>query len=199
MGSIAVTVPSCAYILWPDESKKHGPEGGHGEHGEHEEHDDGAEAVEESEESEVVEEDESARGSQPAEEQQNLDSGAGQDTVEGKEKQDANDVGATQDDNQSEPSSDGGESQDTQDTSDDEAPKNEAHETGPGGNVEGVQFKGATNTGDNHEQDDTRKHIPDAKGYNKKRIESAYGERQGVADKSEQDPKQGDRVGLTFR
>lgn len=72
-----------------------------------------------------------------------------------------------------------GEQQDTPDTSDDESSKNEAHETGPGGDVEGVQFKGATKDG---ATGDTRKHIPDAKGGNKKRIESDAGMRQGVAD-----------------
>ena len=45
--------------------------------------------------------------------------------------------------------------------------------------MEGVQFKGATKDG---AAGDTRKHIPDAKGGNKKRIESDYGVRQGAAD-----------------
>ena len=197
VGSIAVTVPSCAYILWPDESKKQGHDS-HGEHAEHEEREEEAEAAEEGNGSEGAEEDEVVGGAEPAEEQPESDTGASQDTTEGSagEKQDANDVAATQDDSQSDSRSDGGESQDTPDTSDDEAPQNEEHETGSGGNVEGVQFKGATKAGTDHGQDDTRKHIPDAKGYNKKRIESAYGIRQGVADQPEQDPTEGDRVGV---
>ena len=46
-----------------------------------------------------------------------------------------------------------------------------------GSKVEGVQFKGATREGG---KGDTRKHIPDAKGGAKKRIESDQGNRQGV-------------------
>lgn len=72
-----------------------------------------------------------------------------------------------------------GEHQDTPDTSDDESSIDKEHRTGPGGNVEGVQFKGATKDG---QMGDVRKHIPDAKGGNKKRIESDAGIRQGVAD-----------------
>lgn len=80
-------------------------------------------------------------------------------------------------------SQNGEEKQDeTPETSDDEEPQNTAHETDSGENVEGVQFKGSTSGGSREkEQGDTRKHIPDAKGGNKKRIESDYGKRLGVA------------------
>jgi hypothetical protein len=85
--------------------------------------------------------------------------------------------------------------QDTPDTSDDEQPKNVAHETENGGSVEGVKFKGATSGGTRDgEQDDTRKHIPDAKGGNKKRIESHYGKRQGVAGDDNLEPDENGRT-----
>jgi len=85
--------------------------------------------------------------------------------------------------------------QDTPDTSDDEQPKNVAHETESGGSVEGVKFKGATSGGTRDgEQGDTRKHIPDAKGGNKKRIESHYGKRQGVAGDDNLEPDENGRT-----
>ena len=75
-----------------------------------------------------------------------------------------------------------GQQKETPVTSDDEESQGAAHVTDSGENVEGVQFKGATSGGTRDgEQGDTRKHIPDAKGGNKKRIESDYGKRQGVA------------------
>ena len=78
---------------------------------------------------------------------------------------------------------------DTPDTSDDEERVVDSSK-----NAEGVQFKGASNAGPNKEQSDTRKHIPDAKGGAKKRIESHYGQRQGVAEDPEQDPANQDKV-----
>ena len=78
---------------------------------------------------------------------------------------------------------------DTPDTSGDEAKVVDS-----GNNVEGVQFKGASNAGPNKEQSDTRKHVPDAKGGAKKRIDSHYGQRQGVARDPEQDPEDKDLV-----
>lgn len=84
---------------------------------------------------------------------------------------------------------------DTPDTSDDEDPENTTHEKEGGQDVEGVQFKGATSGGTRDgEQGDTRKHIPDAKGFNKKRIESDYGGKEGEAQNPEQDPSNKDLV-----
>ena len=90
--------------------------------------------------------------------------------------------------------SEGEDHQDTPDTSDDEQTKNVAHETDSGGNVEGVQFKGASSATEHGEQSDTRKHIPDAKGGNKKRIESHYGKRQGVAGDDDLEPDENGRT-----
>lgn len=68
--------------------------------------------------------------------------------------------------------------QDTPDTSDDES-DNISHEKGDESEVQSVRFKGPTK---DTPPGDTRKHIPDAKGANKKRIESDYGKPQGVAE-----------------
>ena len=78
---------------------------------------------------------------------------------------------------------------DTPDTSDDEEKVVDSGE-----DVEGVQFKGPSNAGPNKQQSDTRKHIPDAKGGAKKRIDSHYGQKQGLAKDSKQDPKDKDLV-----
>ena len=57
--------------------------------------------------------------------------------------------------------------------------------------MEGVRGKGATKDGP---AGDTRKHIPDAKGYNKKRIESDYGHSQSPDTSEENEPDKGDKV-----
>ena len=82
-----------------------------------------------------------------------------------------------------------------QDVSDEEGSENAVHEKEGGQDVEGVQFKGATSGGTKEgEQGDTRKHIPDAKGFSKKRIESHYGGKEGEAQNPEQDPSDKDLV-----
>ncbi len=73
---------------------------------------------------------------------------------------------------------------------------NVPHETESGGDVEGVQFKGATKDG---AKGDTRKHLPDSKGGTKKRIESDYGVRQGTSDEQPERDAEGskkDKVGI---
>ena len=166
IGAVAVTVPSCAYLLQP-KANGHGHGHDDGEHGGHEKHEEASEGEgEHTEEAEVSEEDKSEDSESTPGEQEK--SSSDQSEQEGSKPDDSG--------------SDGEEQQDTPATSDDDEPKSEAHETEGGGNVEGVQFKGATKDG---EQGDTRKHIPDAKGYNKKRIESDYGKPQGTVDEAE--------------
>jgi hypothetical protein len=175
-------VPSCAYLLQPSAKKGHehghGDEG-HGEHEEHEEHNEHEEPEEHEEQEEAPEGENAAEASSEGE-------GDHDSELKGDEAPDKpvpQNAGDHEKDNDSEGSedSDGGEGehQDTPDTSDDEFSKNVEHRTGPGGDVEGVQFKGATKDGGTG---DIRKHIPDAKGGNKKKIESDAGMRQGVAD-----------------
>ena len=75
-------------------------------------------------------------------------------------------------------SDDSGNKEVEQDTPEDES-DTILHEKEDGTEDQGVAFKGPTK---NTPPGDTRKHIPDAKGANKKRIESDYGKRQGVAE-----------------
>ena len=169
-GSIVVTVPSLYYILKPEINKRYGHGHGEGDHGEHKAHEEG-------EEHDETSEGERDKANDKVDEESDEEQGKGEEkttTGEGESK-DAETSGDSEIDD--------GVAQDTPATSDDEEPKNVAHETESGGNVEGVQFKGATKGGTRDgEQGDTRKHIPDAKGYNKKRIESDYGNRLGAAD-----------------
>lgn len=163
-----MTVPSCAYLLQSSPKEDHGHghgNEGHGEHGEHKEH-------EEQSESE-------GDGEKSTEKGGDDDANAESKDSEGKEKS-SDDTGSDEGHDKSEDSdSDEDKKQDTPDTSDDESSKNEVHEAEGGGDVEGVQFKGPTKGGP---EGDTRKHVPDAKGGNKKRIESDYGKRQGTSD-----------------
>ena len=172
IGSAVVTIPACIYLL------QGSPDSGHGHGDEGEEH--AAEGHEEAGE----------ESDQPAEDKEPLgidvvpDLRKGAADEDGEKTDEQNDEGGEEktEDQSDGSSSDGEDKQETPDTSDDEEPKNVAHEVDSGKNVEGVQFKGATSGGTRDgEQGDTRKHIPDAKGGNKKRIESDYGKRQGVA------------------
>lgn len=174
VGAIAVTVPTCWYLLQPDPNKGHGH--GHGEgHGDHEgeeEH----EETHESTEDEPAEKDEEAL----------VDEEKAESTGD-----DGNDARASDDSG-----SDEEKGQETPDTSDDDdEPKNVPHETDSGGDVEGVQFKGASKmVKEDDDKGDTRKHIPDAKGFNKKRIESKYGNRLGVDEEGDDKTELTDRV-----
>ena len=170
--STVVTIPCLWYLIQPQLHKsEHG--GGHG-HGEHETHEEGSEEHEE------------AKGKESDGEHEE---GSGED--EGKTEPEGE--GGSEDGDSSGSSSEGG--QDTPESSDDENPGNTAHEKEGGGNVQGVQFKGSTSGGTKDgEQGDVRKHIPDAKGANKKRIESEYGNQLGEAEKEGQDPKNQDLV-----
>ena len=170
--SVTITAPCLYYLLQPGPEKSH--EHGH-EHGEevHKEHDRHSQEAEEGEEAGIE--------------------GNDGDGVTGSNDQDAEgeksdeSAGGTGGDKSEDSESEGGDQQATPDTSEDEGSENVAHEKGKGGgDVDGVQFKGATNAGDeNNEQTDTRKHIPDAKGYNKLRIESDYGNKQGESDEED--------------
>ena len=177
--SLVVTVPSIYYLSLPQIDRYQHPEKyGHGGHDKHDEH---------SEESNGDEEGGSSEHGESGDEKTE-DQGEG-DEEESKE--------GEKDESNSDDSGSEGEDKDTPDTSNDEGSENTAHETGGGQNVEGVQFKGATSGGTREgEQGDTRKHIPDAKGFNKKRIESHYGGKEGEAQKPEQDPSDKDLVSI---
>ena len=173
LGAAIVTIPSTWYLMQPQIKRWNRPKGsGHGGHGH-----DGEGNDEHGKESEGREENE------------------GQESAEDKGEDEKKESGGQGDESEDSDSDDGGQ-QDTPDTSEDEGSDNGTKVVDTGKNVEGVQFKGATSGGtkDNNEQGDTRKRIPDAKGGNKKRIESDYAKRQGEAQKSEQDPSNKDLV-----
>ncbi|KAI9789287.1 MAG: hypothetical protein M1835_001769 [Candelina submexicana] len=187
IGSIAVTLPTCAYLLQPSSDKGHAHEG-------HEDHEEHAKELE-------------GEGEEGAEEHSPEDSKEETEAEEGGTEVGTSDTKSEQAESKHEPeprstddpmSEDSSEVEDKSDESEDHEEKkqgiaepykgdDEPHEVESGGNVEGVQFKGATSGGTKegkNEQGDTRKHIPDAKGGAKKRIESDYGLKQGVSDKA---------------
>ena len=185
--SAVVTIPAAVYLL------QSSPKTSHGHSHEDEEHGEEHRGEHNEEESEA-----GATGATiPDLRKSTSEDGEGEGGEAGQDGgEDANHSGSEEkSDGQSDGSGSEGEPQvNTPVTSDDEQDKNVAHETDSGGNVEGVQFKGATSGGTRErEQGDTRKHIPDAKGGNKKRIESDYGNRQGVVKEDESD-NTGDKV-----
>ncbi|KAL8737977.1 MAG: hypothetical protein Q9181_001159 [Wetmoreana brouardii] len=161
---------------------------GHGhDKGEHGEHEGSKEGEEDSEE--VVE----SEGEQHEDGQEGGDQGSDGDSNEGEGTSD-NDSTKSGSDDQSRPDHsvlDAG--QGSPDKPRGEDPKaTGSYEMDSGSNTEGVRFKGATSGGtEEGVQGDTRKHIPDAKGGAKKRIESDYGKMQGVLN--EDDPESTDK------
>ena len=104
------------------------------------------------------------------------------------------DEGAEGGKDESEQSDDSGSEEGEKDTPDTSGDEEKVVDVDTGKNVAGVQFKGPSNAGPDHQQTDTRRSYPDAKGGRKKRIESHYGQKQGVAGDPEQDPEDKDLV-----
>jgi len=187
IGSLLVTVPSVWYLAQPQIERLSGKKSSHVKHGHG-----GEESQEHGEESEGGEEGGQESGENGGEEGgqeggdvENRGADSGQD-ANGDEDSKEDKEGADSDSSDS-----GRENQTGPDTPNDKGSDNVPHVTEGGQNTEGVQFKGATKEG---EQGDTRKHIPDAKGGSKKRIESDYGGKQGKATTSEQSPDNEDLV-----
>ena len=179
--SIAITLPSVYYLMQPQIDRYQHPEkyvhGGHGGHEGHDEH---------GEEGKVDEEGGSSEGGDSGDEKVEDQGEGGEEESKGETEEGNSDDSDRQ-----------GEEKNTPGTSDDEGSENTAHEVESGQNVEGVQFKGASSAGTSGGgQDDTRKHIPDAKGGYKKRIESHYGGKEGEAQEPEQDPRNKDLVSI---
>ena len=167
---MAVTLPSIYYLIQPQiERSQHPEKHGHGGHDKHDEHD---------------EEGGSSEG-EPSGEEKSEGQGSGEEeSNEGEKDEDTSDDSGSEVGEKATPN-----------TSDGEDSENTIHEKEGGQDVEGVQFKGATSGGTKEgEQGDTRKRIPDAKGFYKKRIESDYGGKEGEAQKPEQDPSDKDLV-----
>lgn len=171
-----VTIPSVGYLIQPQLNKSSGhghDEGGHGEHDEK----DGHGGVGEGDEKSEGNEDSEAENPEGGEDASDGDSKGGDGSEDRSEEQSA---GSGSDDRPRPDHSVQDAGQGNPETSSGEDPKAGAREVDSGSDVEGVQFKGATSGGTREgEQGDTRKHIPDAKGFNKKRIESDYGKEQG--------------------
>ncbi|KAL8795078.1 MAG: hypothetical protein Q9195_002375 [Heterodermia aff. obscurata] len=182
IGSAIVTIPSVAYLIQP-QLKKFSDDGhGHGHGAEHGSDDKGG-PVEDTEPGDLVP---NLRKKETGNEDAEDDQASSQDDGE-------NNKEAGSDDSDSENEAE--KQDDTPDSSDGEELQSTAHETDSGQNVEGVQFKGPTSGGTAEgEQGDTRKHIPDAKGGNKKRIESHYGKRLGEAAADHPDPDDEDKA-----
>ncbi|KAF2083996.1 hypothetical protein K490DRAFT_69256 [Saccharata proteae CBS 121410] len=173
IGSIAFTVPALWYLLRPGESSHHGHAEHHEEHHEEKEEEPQEEPQEESKE-EIKEESKDESKDDSQDEPKSQEKGKISET-EGKEQ--VNQSGDRKE----------MEKPQNQGTPEGEAPtKDEEHVVDTPehkGSVEGVRFKGSTNQGgDDHSAPDTRKHIPDAKGGSKKRIESGYGVPIGADD-----------------
>ncbi|MCJ1478838.1 hypothetical protein MMC13_007522 [Lambiella insularis] len=172
-GSIAVTVPSCWYLL------REGP-ANPSHHGHHEPgNEDSHEAFEAA-----------RKGTDAGDEEEKDGAEAQKGDGEGDDGKEDTSGGDGQKSDDSPPSGSEGEAQKNV-PSTNEGSDDSAHETEPGDDVEGIRGKGATKDGP---PGDTRKHIPDAKGYNKKRIESDYAQRQGEKDSEEQEPDKGDKA-----
>ncbi|KAH0343886.1 hypothetical protein KCU81_g4954, partial [Aureobasidium melanogenum] len=154
LGAAAVTIPG-AWYLWPDSSHGdvHGPGSAHAKHVE--EH---PEVEQPEEESQEQPEDESKDDGETKDEGGALKDGEGE---------------KTQDQPQANNEPAAGESKSKPNTEGKNMPESK-------GNVEGVQFKGKTNEGDeDNEMPDERKREPDSKGAFKKRIDSGYGKNLG--------------------
>ncbi|MCJ1319598.1 hypothetical protein MMC15_004934 [Xylographa vitiligo] len=183
-GAIAVTVPSCWYLLQEGPAKP-----SHHEPGNDESHED-FEAARKGTDSADGDEDEGKDGEKVGDEgEKSEDGGESSDESEIAKSGSGDDDGEKSD--ESPPSGTEGEKQGSSDPSGNQDPENTVHETEAGEDVEGVRGKGATKDGP---AGDTRKHIPDAKGYNKKRIESDYGKAQSPDRSEETEPDKGDKA-----
>lgn len=179
-----VTVPSAAYLIYPVLNKNSGH--GHGG-GEHDKHEGGGEHSGSSEGSHQSEP-EQKEGDQAAD-TASTDGDSNEGGEDGSSAE-SDTSGPTRPDHSVEDAGQG-----TPETSSDDDPKAGSYELPSGSNVEGVRFKGATSGGtEEGEQGDTRKHIPDAKGGAKHRIESHYAKE--IGSLKEDDPGDSDKVSL---
>ncbi|KAL9101717.1 MAG: hypothetical protein Q9163_003060 [Psora crenata] len=164
--STVVTVPCFWYLLQPQLHKAEHTEG-HGHIGQEDQ-------AEESGEGEAGEIEASEAGN-------SYDKGDDDQVKELQSKESGDEEGAA-----NSPKSEDGEG--TPDTTDNEGLEDGAQEKAGGAEVEGVRFKGASSANKEDDLNDTRTRKPDAKGGYKKRINSHYGRRQGVAEAEEEQP-----------
>ncbi|KAF2233386.1 hypothetical protein EV356DRAFT_503718 [Viridothelium virens] len=171
LGAAAVTIPGAWYLLQPGANGHHGDDHSHAKEEHEEEHE---------------EETEEAPKSEGDGEEQNGDDGEQQREEEQKdEPKDKPKVSESEGKGVTDLSdSDSDELQNTKVADEnDNTSKHETHvlEQDTKGTPEGVRFKGKTSQGDeDNEMTDVRKHVPDAKGGAKKRIDSGYAISQSV-------------------
>ena len=208
IGSVGITVPCVYYLAQPQLNKKpHGSDHGHDSHASGDEHGD------EPQEGEKSGEDKPSEGAEEP----------GSDDTEEKKGGEDGDKDGHKEETDSQESSDDGEKlpEHAEDTSRDEQPEEDKDEDKEQGKeekpekqnrdysvtkeksssegLEGVRFKGATKAGKDGRQTHTEKHIPDAKGFNKKRLESDYGTVLGAAEDDEQSADDQDLVSFAVR
>ena len=192
IGAALVTIPSVGYLIQPQLNKhsSHGhDEGGHGEHAEHGEKDHDEDAGEGGEKS-GEDEDAEAEKSEGAEDAPDGYSKGDDDGEDGSVQQS---TGSGSDDPPRPDHSVLDAGQGDPEHFHEKDPKGGGYEVDSGSNVEGVRFKGASSGGTREgEQGDTRKHIPDPKGFSKKRIQSHYAKDQGILE--EEDSPDTDKV-----
>ncbi|KAL8690033.1 MAG: hypothetical protein Q9218_004433 [Villophora microphyllina] len=176
IGAVVVTVPSATYLLWPDPNKGHGHGHGGAEHDKHEGGEEHDESSEEGQQSEKEQEEDGEEADAPSSDSDSKVSGDDEGSSEDGSASSDSDGPSRPDHSVEDPG------QGTPQTPQGEDPKKTgSYELPDGNNVEGVRFKGATSGGTKEgEQGDTRKHIPDAKGGAKHRIESHYGKEIGT-------------------
>lgn len=171
IGSIAVTVPTCAYLLQagPDKSH-HDHDGSHDHHEAQDSHDEseseGSEDDDDNDQKDAGSGKEDEDGAQETEGEQDDGNGGGDEAANGDEQGGSG---------KRSPVEDGFDETDKSENIEKDAGK--VKEEGSG--VEGVRFKGATKDGP---AADERRLIPDNKGGNKRRINSSYGKSLGQPD-----------------
>lgn len=193
IASIAFTVPATWYLIQPQlqPKKSHGHGHGDGEHSEHATPEGKSENSEADAAADTAihgadsddEQGRSGEGGEAPEQGQESDGETGKDIEDGSSGEDESSGGS-------------GGAKKAPLTPRDHGSDDTAHEMEEGSGVEGVQFKGSTSGGTRDgEQGDTKKHIPDAKGGNKKRLESHSAIKLGEASEPEQDHGNEDMVG----
>ena len=175
------------WYLWRDPVKPHGHEPGQ-DHLEHPEH------IEEEIEGGAPEHAKADPDKENGETTDKEGSDEG-DTTRPESSQDDSEKGdrGHDDDDSDDSNSEGDGENGTPETFDDEGKKNEKYEKGEGGDVEGVQGTAPRKEG---APGVTREHIPDAKGYNKKRISSDAAIPAGEPTDEKNEPDKGDIVGI---
>ena len=189
--SLVIFLPSLWYLAQPQLNKqKHGGGHGHNDHESQEEGEHGSTAQGEGDEkSEEPESDQ--QGEEKAEGSEAESQGDDNEGKDGDSGQGGDDSGA---EDSSQDSNDGGEN--TPDTSADEGSDDGSGKSKMRQMGEQVRFKGPTKATEKGEQEHEVVKYPDAKGGNKRRLQSQYGIKLGEASEEDQGGDGKDHVGV---